>query len=102
MGIIIICMELKVMKLRDPQGDGIEYLAGSESKVNRVISIFSKARGDATRMTCAKKGAKKIEEKSRSELLEDKCEIDSRSVEEQLFQMQIRGEPRRDHWDLAA
>lgn len=36
-------------------------------------------------MTCAKKGAKKIEEKSRSELLEDKCEIVSRSVEEQLF-----------------
>ena len=53
-------------------------------------------------MTCAKKGAKKIEEKSRSELLEDKCEIVSRSVEEQLFQMQIRGEPRRDHLDLAA
>ena len=29
--------------------------------------------------------------------MEDKCE----SVE-QLFQMQMRGEPRRDHWDLAA
>lgn len=34
--------------------------------------------------------------------MEDKCEIVSRSVEEQLFQMQIRGEPRREHWDLAA
>lgn len=39
------------MKLRDPQGDGIGYLAGSESKVNPVISIFRKARGEATRMT---------------------------------------------------
>ena len=30
--------------------------------------------------------------------MDDKCE----SVEEQLFQMQMRGEPGRNHWDLAA
>lgn len=51
LGIIIICTEFKVMKLRDTCGDSIEYLAGSESKVNPIVSIFSTARGEDRRMT---------------------------------------------------